>query len=41
VPDWFLWSLVVIGLMLTALVILVLKFLRNDEGHDRDDGGDC
>ena len=39
-PDWLLWSLVVIGLMLTVLVILVLKFLRTDESHDRDAEGD-
>jgi hypothetical protein len=40
VPDWFLWSLVLIGLMLAVLVVLVLKFLRNDEGRNGDDGGD-
>ena len=40
VPDWFLWSLFVIGLMLTVLVLLVLKFLRTEEDHDRDDEGD-
>ena len=39
-PDWFLWSLFVIGLMLTVLVLLVLKFLRTDEDHDRDEEGD-
>ena len=40
VPDWFLGSLFVIGLMLTVLVLLVLKFLRTDESHDRDEEGD-
>jgi len=37
VPDWFLWSLVLIGLILAVLVLLILTFLRSDEGHDRDD----
>jgi len=40
VPDWFLWSLVLIGLMLAVLVVLVLKFLGNEESHNGDDGGD-
>jgi hypothetical protein len=39
VPDWFLWSLVLIGLMLAALVFLVLRFLKNDESHDLGDDG--
>ena len=39
VPDWFLWSLVLIGLMLAALVALVLKFLKNDESRDGDGDG--
>jgi len=37
VPDWFLWSLVLIGLILAALVILILRFLRDVDHHDRDD----
>src|SRR5262245_46415831 len=37
VPDWFLWSLVLIGLILAALVILILRFLRDVDRHDRDD----
>jgi uncharacterized membrane protein YhdT len=36
VPDWFLWSLVVIGLILAVLVILILRFLRDVDDHDRD-----
>jgi hypothetical protein len=36
VPDWFLWSLVVIGLILAVLVILILRFLRDVDHHDRD-----
>jgi hypothetical protein len=40
VPDWFLWSLVLIGVILAALVILVLSYLRNDERHNRNDSGD-
>jgi uncharacterized membrane protein YhdT len=39
VPDWFLWSLILIGLMLAALVALVLKFLKNDESRDGDGDG--
>jgi uncharacterized membrane protein YhdT len=39
VPDWFLWSLILIGLMLAALVALVLKFLKNDESRDGDSDG--
>jgi hypothetical protein len=39
VPDWFLWSLVLIGLMLAALVTLVLRFLKNDESRDGNGDG--
>jgi uncharacterized membrane protein YhdT len=37
VPDWFLWSLVVSGLILAVLVILILRFSRDVDHHDRDD----
>jgi len=37
VPDWFLWSLVLIGLILAVLVVLILRFLRDVDHHDRDD----